>query len=379
MTTGYLFGPARVDVETDTADAGLWLAEFLTPWADAVRFGRGQTLVRHSSSGAALEILDRAAFAADARLLPCFTLDTQVILLPGWDDGGTKVLVDQALECAYRIDGPRIDVISRPGSRRPRLGLMRVVREVLTATALARGQLLDLHAAAFEAGNRAVLLAGSKDVGKTTMLCHALASGRARMIANDRVLVNVEGGSREVLGVPSIVSVRPDTLRFFPQLRRGPLERPLLAHAGERELEVEGAAGAPPATRSARDFALSPAQLAKRLGSAGVPGAPLSTIVFPEISGDTNHWTLDRLSASEGLARLGEVVYGIRREDRVGTVLSDLCGPAAPRPAPAALVGRLAEGVQFLRCILGPRAYQNGAAGWLDALSLDGAGDRPLP
>ena len=25
MTTGYLFGPARVDVETDTADAGLWL------------------------------------------------------------------------------------------------------------------------------------------------------------------------------------------------------------------------------------------------------------------------------------------------------------------------------------------------------------------
>jgi hypothetical protein len=378
MTAGYLFGPARVDVETDTADAGLWLAEFLTPWVDAVPFGRGQTLVRLTCSDAAVDFLDHVESAADVRLLPCFALDTQFVALPAWDDGGSTVLVDEDLECVYRVSGSRIDVVSRPGGRRPRLGLMRVVREVLTATALARGQLLDIHGAAFEVGNRAVLIAGPKDVGKTTMLCHALASGLARMIANDRVLVDVDGRPREVLGVPTIVSVRPDTLRFFPQLRLGPHERPLLVHTGERESEVEGAAGVSPPRRPARDFSLSPAQLARRLGSAGVPGAPLSVIVIPEISGEVATWTLDRLPASEGLARLGEVLYGTRRRGCRGTVLANLCGPATSRPDPAALAERLAEGVRFFRCRLGPQAFQDGAEGWLRALGLDGAGDRPL-
>ena len=366
---GYSFGPAVVDVDTDTDGDSRWLAEFLTPWAAATAFGSGDVRVHLNRSDPVFDALDRRSGTANARLIPCFALDSRLVTLPGWDDGGGTVLADEELGCFYQVHGRSVHIVARQGERRARLGLMRVVREALAARRLARGRLLDLHAAAIQVGQRAVLIAGPKHVGKTTLLCHALASGGARLLANDRVFVDVDQTPGVVYGVPTLVSVRPATLELFPDLRRGPAERPVLLHAGEHEETSDVAA-------HGRDFSLSPAQLARRLDSTCVPSAPLGAIVFPEISSDADTWIVDALGAAEGLALLGACVYGGHREGQSRTILDELGGLGPPRADTEAMAGRVADEVRFLRCRLGPHAYDRGADAWLRALGLEAAGER---
>jgi hypothetical protein len=349
-TAGYSLGSAIVDVDTDTAETGRWLRGFLAPWMDVTGFGGGDVLVRFTCSQAAFDDLERRS-ASVARLMPCFALDRRLVALPGWDDGESLMVADRDFGCFYQIHERRVDIVGRPGERRAELGLMRVVREILAARRLASGRLLDLHAAAFEVGQRAVLIAGVKRSGKTTLLCYALASGRARLIANDRVFVEVDGGdSPEVSGIPAITTIRPDTLRLFPRLRKDP-------------------DGPPPS----RDIHLSPAHLAERLGASCVPAAPLSVIVFPDIAGDTDTWTVDALSTADAVARLGACFYGARQKDP--TVLEAIGGPLPRRAEPAGMARRLAERVRFFRCRLGPRAYARDAGEWFSAIGIDAAGD----
>jgi hypothetical protein len=367
---GYSFGPATVDVETDTAGASRWLREFLTPWVETTAFGTGNVLVRFACSGAAFDALKQRPASAE-RPIPCFALDRQIVTLPGWDDGEALVLADVNPGCFYRIQDRRVDIVGRAGEDfRPRLGLMRVVRELLAARKLGSRRLLDLHAAAFETQRRAVLLAGPKLSGKTTLLCYALASGHARLIANDRVFVEIDREPANVYGLPTIVSVRPDTLRCFPGLRGGPDNPSTLFHAGEPEPVEEAAA---PLRRDVQS--LSPGQLAVRLGSSCVSEAPLACIAFPEITTGVDSWSVEELSAADGLALLKACVYGGRQEDPVRTVFGELAGRALHTSAnSAATADDLTRRVRFFRCRLGPHAYERDAHEWLEAIGLGAGG-----
>ena len=157
---------------------------------------------------------------------------------------------------------------------------MRVVRELLVAGAKAADRLLDLHAAAFATSVGAVLLVGPKQAGKTTLLTHFLRCQQVSLIANDRVLVDVEPVPPIAFGVPTLVSVRKGTLELFPDLRRTPNERPAIFHSEESpESAIFDASYAAPS----RDFGLSPAQLAQRCGSGTTR---LCTNCGDRVSGD---------------------------------------------------------------------------------------------
>jgi hypothetical protein len=336
------------------AVAARWLQGFLKPWMAETAFGSGDVLVTFTRSQVAFDALRRQSLSA-ARLIPCFVLDRQVVTLEGWDDNeGGLVLADTELGCFYRVRERHIDIVGGPEERRAKLGLMRVVREILAARTLAAGRTLDLHAAAFEVGRRAVLIAGPKKSGKTTLLCYALASGKARLIANDRVFVEIAGEDpTDVCGIPTLVSIRPDMLRSFPMLRNEPSRT------------------ATPDVTVPRPMHLSPAQVAERLGSSCVRTAPLTAIVFPEITGDQETWTVDALSTADGIARLSASFYGDRPRDSVPTILEQMGGPLPGRAEPAAMARRLAERVRFFRCRLGPRAYERDAGEWFSALDID--------
>lgn len=364
--TCYAFGAARVDVESSSADAGRWLEEFLTPWMATTRTGAADVVVRFDSSLDAFAALRLQRATTPTRLVPCFALDRRVVTLPGWNDGDAIVVADDEIDCGYRVTRDRIDVVAPPDARRARIGLMRVVRERLTSVSASIETCLDLHAAAFDVGGRAVIVAGPRRAGKTSLLCHALASGRTGLIANDRVVVRLDGDEATTAhGVPTLVAIRPATLSSFPMLRIAPDERPALRHATEAE---DDAANAP---ASERDFSLSPRQLAARLGAPCVAHTPISAVVFPEIVDDESTWTTDTVSEIEGRARLAACVYGSRHQ-AVRTIIASI-GGVAPDAAPAddrtrGFVARLAASARLVRLRLGRRAYDRPAGAWLDAI-----------
>jgi hypothetical protein len=208
---------------------------------------------------------------------------------------------------------------------------------------LAEEPILDLHAAAFESSGRAALIAGPKHSGKTTLLCYALASGQARMLANDRVFLAVAGDRVDAVGVPTLMSIRARTAQLFPAL------------------------DPPHATPLAPGPVVTPQEFAARLSSSCVRDARLAAVVFPEINNACDGWALQALSENEGVTRLQECVYGGARDLSVRTVFEERYGPARPG-GDRELTPRLGRGIRFVRCQLGPHAYDASAAEWLRAV-----------
>jgi hypothetical protein len=355
IPTGYRYGPTVVDVEADDADAARWLAEFLTPWFETDAPGKGEFTVRLTCSAPAFATLERRQAAATSRPVACFALDSQVVSLPGWaeEDGGTMI-ADSGRGCFYRVRRRSVEIVARPGVRRVRVGLMRVVRELAAARMLGQGSVLDVHAAAFTIGERAVLLVGPKGAGKTTLLVHVLASGRVSLLANDRVFVDAGRHPGHAVGVPTLVSLRDDTLQRFPNLRRGFPQRPALLHAAELESHVVSTSeddGGP------RNFALSPAQLARQFGARTARCAPIAAIVFPEVFSAADAWSIEPVAPADGATRLRECLYGARSGARSRTIFEEIGGGHSRcQDEQTALVDRLAAWLPLFRCRLGPDA-----------------------
>lgn len=360
-TAAFDCGHGSVDVECDGADVHEWLRDFLTPWAEHRRFGQGRVRVRFTASAGPFDALLRATPSVRAAV-PCFVLDRHVVTLPAWREGPDTVLADDELECFYRIGARTVDVIGRPGGLRTRFGLMRIVRDLLAAIQRSGATILDLHAAAFDVAGRSALIVGAKNAGKTTVLCYALTSGRARMIANDRVFV--DGISAAAAGVPTLTAVRAGTMTFFPQLRGGGAGHPTLLYNGESTHTLEGLA------QGTHVRSLSPRAFAGRLGTECVRTGIVSTIVFPEIASSPDIWEIEPLPAAEVRARLASNLCGAHAENGRRTILEEALGLSPEQPDRATLLQRLAGAVPGFSCRLGPQAYSRPAEEWLRSIGL---------
>lgn len=370
LSTGYRLGPTVIDLEVDDSDTARWLAEFLTPWFEVTAPGTGDLTVRLTRSTSAFAALEHRYTMATSRPLACFALDTQVVVLPGWrEDNGSTVIADSRFTCFYRVRERTVEIVSRPGVRRVRVGLMRVVREFAAARVLSQKSILDFHSAAFAIGGRAVLLVGPKGAGKTTFLVGVLALGQASLLANDRVFVDTGRRRSRAIGVPTLASLQEGTLRLFPILRCGHPDRPVWMHAGELESLDSGAFENDDAPTV---FALSPTQLAQRLGARTVRQGPIAAIVFPEVAHTADVGSLEPVVPADGATRLRRCLYGIRSRPRPRTVFEELVGGEADRADDEiALVDRLAAEVPLFRCRLARGAIRDSAKALVQAVFPD--------
>jgi hypothetical protein len=355
-TFGFL--QTALSVESSDEAALEWLEEFLCPWFESPASGRGlDTRVRH--------VVDADGAPSDRREPPAsigfVSLDSGVVRLPAWRDGGRVVLDDARGECRYTfeaLDTPGFGVIVQARSRARRLGLMRVIREIAVEHERRRAHPLQLHAAAFEIGGGAVVLAGPKLSGKTTLLLHAVTRLPARLVANDRVLVHRAAGAPWVTGVPGVISVRPATASAFPGLSS---LTPRVDHPAQLTLAEADHALAMfgPADGGAR-LRFSRAQLSRSLPLAFGVAATLRAVVFPESDRATGSPAVSRLSPAEALDRLRTSVYGGHGAD-ARTIVAEMVGrarpmgadPAAVRDAETEALARLASEVPCFRLIPG--------------------------
>ncbi|HJQ85780.1 MAG TPA: hypothetical protein VKA21_16955, partial [Candidatus Binatia bacterium] len=218
---GYRLLDTVVAVTVDAPPIAAWLDEFLLPsflpWTgEAADFA-----VRVRTEAAAHDAIAARRPPGTLAARPVFALDREVVSHPSWIQSGRTVLADERYGTFYVVGDEAVEVVADPRVPLFRSGPMRVVREIATARVLADPTRLQLHAAALEVDGRAILIAGAKGAGKTTLLAYLAGAPRARILGNDRALLARRDGAITVRGVPTIVSVRPETRALLPALFGG--------------------------------------------------------------------------------------------------------------------------------------------------------------
>lgn len=342
-----------------TSDRGAdlkWLRGFLEPGFETS--AGGTAAYPHSAGRFALRE-DRVAFEASkatalvsARQEAAFLQDSGLVRLPvGELPDGSVVAYERMFDVAYRIDPcGDVELLVTPGhrpGRHARGALMRAVRERAMDHVLRSGDTI-LHAAGVVCRGRAILFAGPKRAGKTSLLSALL--GRCRelsFLANDRVVLVADEAGPRARALPSIVSIRPESLEFVPGLAER-LSGVAEDYCG-RPIDGSVRQGVPP---------LSPRQYVEALGSTAAGIAPLHGLVFPRIDSRVAGFTCREMSADEVIERHAESTFG---HACLGHRTRLFAAPASGEfPAAGILAERTCSLVRRVRChevCLGRDAY----------------------
>jgi hypothetical protein len=109
-----------------------------------------------------------------------------------------------------------------PDARSARFAALRVLRDALTAK-LEEAGWVQFHGAGVERDGRTALVLGDKGAGKTACALGLVASGRSRLLANDRVMIRDEPTGTALLPWPTPVNVGLGLLSamsWLPDLHR---------------------------------------------------------------------------------------------------------------------------------------------------------------
>jgi hypothetical protein len=360
----FAFEALRIGVYSEQESDLEWLEEFLAPSFVLSWREEADVEIRLRSDPARFTELFRRG-ATPVRI-DTFLLDTRVLRFPVCAPFDHElVLYDETSRVFYLIDGDgkSVEILSHRVDRSTRTALMRVVREV--GMIHARRRCLLLHASCFAIDGQGVLVLGAKGAGKTTLLLHALLDGAARYVTNDRVLVSEGPGGLVVTGVPTIVTVRANSLRFFPRLSGR-----LAVHRGRHTDRL----GEAPLTEWAADslkpttYNLSPAQLCSLAEAESIAAAPAAVLLFPRITAWKNGIEIRSMSNEETLHRIEESRFGASTSRRSPSAFEFVL-PHDPRgrgsvPNRDDLAGR----TRAFECLLGRDAYVEPARNWLRRL-----------
>jgi hypothetical protein len=315
------FGPhAGLVLSSEDAPTLSWALEFFGPALQPADGGGDRVAVR---TAAELYAELAARRPADAAERPCFAFDQSMQRLPVAETELGLLAFDAQRSCVLVVRRSAVSLVGHPETARWRFTLVLLLHELI-ATRLRPSQ-LEIHAAGVEVGGRAVLFAGPKGAGKTTLSFHLLRSGLVGWLANDRVFAGREEGGTVVRGVPTALRVRASTATEFPELRTGlpAIERPYLRARGETMPEPQEE------PRRSDELKLSPPQAAARLGAEQRGAAPLGALVFPRVDPSVEGWSLEALAPAEVSELIWANLFGGAARGRPATLFEELAGGRA--------------------------------------------------
>jgi len=331
-----------------------WLEEFVSP-----HFELENDRAPHCRVSL---IFDTARFDELARKGPsgekaaAFVLDNSVIALPIWNaEEAKQVVFDGKFEVFYLVDDQRVTLLARKNRLSVRTPFMRVVREFAMNHAQNAGAFF-LHASSFAVGERAVIIAGPKNMGKTTLLMYALHDPSTRYLTNDRLLVSSGEGGFRLRGMPTILSVREGTFELLLGLRPALFKR----RFHFRSTLMEAAEAKSPPARAWADgrMGLTAAQACALLGKQLVSEARPVSLLFPRITHREGSIDFLEISGQSVADRLFDCVFGAKHRN----VVSDVFNPPDRSPGCSRsdlhrLCGELTAAVDCFECHLGQHAY----------------------
>jgi hypothetical protein len=301
----YTFSGITISVASDFEAHLHWLDEFFVP--------AFQTIERVPDWKVSLEIntvlYDRwLAQGGTGREIAAFAMDAGPMRLPLWADCGPDILLhDQNYGVFLAIDGREILVLSGKNTRKLRTPLMRVVREIAMEAAQSNGGLL-LHAAAFAIGNRAAIVTGPKNAGKTSLLTYALTANGASYLTNDRLICEESSGGVRVRAMPTVISIRPGTLEMLPALWKETERQRFRHHSTMDECHQPDA----PHARAWKDgrLGLTPAQFCVASNCGSIADATAAMLLFPRRTNQPDGLTLKGLDQKQTARRLVDCRFG---------------------------------------------------------------------
>ena len=233
-----------------------------------------------------------------------------------------------------------------------RIALMRVVRELAMIHSHTRGGLF-IHGAAFAVDGRSVIVAGPKRAGKTTLLMHALRSGKARFVSNDRVLVSLAEAGAIGRGMPIIVTIRKESLVKFQDLY-------CRLQTSSYECTFSLSERTDRATRPDRKgrFSLSPAQFCRFLRTEAATQAQVSALIFPRVKATNEPFALEPLAAEPAAEKLTGALFRASAPQKTANLFRLRNGHGPDQPTLEYLCLRLTSQVPCFDCHLGLDVYK---------------------
>lgn len=349
----FTYQGVTIRVETQFPQDLEWLEEFLQPWFD-VSPREPDVLVRYCVDAARYARLERGGAAGgDAA---AFMMDTRIIEYPRWRaPDGIELLHDEERRLFFRRRERETEIIAPDESAGARIRVMRVIREFAMGAAQAAGGRF-LHASAVVVDGRAIVMTGRRLAGKTSLLVYLLSHLRCDFLANDRLLVTEVAGGTQLVGMPTVVSVREGTMARFPGLREDVRRRRFTTRLTLRECERadHSVAQSPRGDK----WGLSTAQFCRVMGRKAIRGANPGLVLVPRQSGRPGGIQLRVLDAARGRASLEEGLFGHIRPDSPSEAFT-LTAPGKRRVADGEFLDALAASSRVVECVMGEDAYAN--------------------
>lgn len=340
-------------VQSDESSDFLWLKDFFEGAFDFDPEGASGSAVQRVSLSRDFDALEEARNMAgqSSGSTLAFVLDTEVQHLPSWKrrDGALCAYSDFYDVLYTRQEEIQIFDSSAPCSegRRARGGLMRAIREQAMDHIWRCGDSI-LHGGGFAIGDRAVLIAGDKRSGKTSLLCAALTLlSEAQFLANDRIALSVCGTKLTARSIPTIISLRKGSLEVVPGLagRTSTLNSYYngipLPHSGPRE-----------------KIAMTTRQFASIMEVDVAPSAAVQSIIFPTLDTEQETFALRRLDENESLKMARNAIFAKSHLGEHSELFA--CPDSGAFPSSEVLLERLAAAtadVPSFELRMGPRFY----------------------
>jgi hypothetical protein len=316
-----------------------WLEAFLACGFEPIAQGAGDRRVVLTVDAAAYDRLLSRGRPGQGAQVEGFAGDAKPVRLERWPSNASDAVFRDLRRAFFYVvsaDVARVEIVARERTPKCRTRLMRVVRELAMDRVVATGGIL-VHGSAVRVDGGVVVMCGPKRSGKTTLLMSLLAIPGTRYVANDRCVLRPTESGVGVRGLPTLVSIRCDTLAHFPaaRWRLGGI-RPDLA-TGPSE---------------PTSFSLSPPEFCELMGDCPrESGGPLLALIFPRITRDPAPLTLERVAAPEALARFREGLFRAGHASPLGEAFASKAALAAS--SAHAAERRIAESVPAFDCRLG--------------------------
>ncbi|HIB64767.1 MAG TPA: hypothetical protein EYO33_06575 [Phycisphaerales bacterium] len=301
----------------------LWLEDFLTPWYLFSDHCRGRHIrLWHDDEAYARATTEMEVSSTSPR--NCFSLDSQLIVKPGWTTSGRTTVFDEIRMCFYQVFDDEITLLTRAGSVAARVSLVRTLREL--AWQRTCQTMLALHSSALVFAGRAFLILGPKRAGKTTLLSYLLNSTEAEFLSNDWVMLERSDLDEIVVrGVPTVIRVREGTQEFIPQLKLGlDTATRFITHSNDERATL--ILPLPP-PGPAEEVFLNPADFSRNLRSRPLASAPLGGLLFP-VKQDDESFRTRIIPPVEAKLRIEECLYGLPGNRPAKTIFGEPSGNA---------------------------------------------------